>query len=81
MIFSLIGLINMSAITFNKELYSIHSIYAATEAFRHLADFKVSEDQTYIIVAVLHCQYNDDITSSEFGNYVIDSMNTADGNN
>ena len=81
MIFSLIGLINMVEIKFNKELYSIRSIHAAAEAFRHLADFSISEDQTYITVTVAHCRYNEDITISEFGNYVIDSMNTANENN
>ena len=76
-----IGSINMAAITFNKELYSVQSVHAAVDAFSHLADFKVIDNQTYMIVIVENCRYDEDRTVAEFGNYVIDSMNSNNGHN
>ena len=71
----------MAVITFNKELYSIQSVNAAIEAFKNFADFKTSENQSYITVSVVNCRYDENQTVAEFGNYIIDSMNSANGNN
>ena len=75
------GLKNMIEAKFNKELYPEQTVKDAAEAFSHLSDIRISYGSLYYLVSFSNCSLDEDQTVAEFGNYLIDLMNSTNGHN
>lgn len=58
-------------LTLARELYDIHSIREACEAFASLADICVEQNERYVTLAFGSCRYSVEETIAEFENYLI----------
>ena len=66
---------------FNSEIYSQTAISIAAEAYKDLAEISISDTPEGFLVIFDQCEYDEEQTVKEFGNYVIDVMNQRNGNN
>lgn len=60
----------------NKDIYSNKAITETIKAFQKLATIELAESEQYYICKFSQCRYEKTITMNEFGNYLIDLMNT-----
>jgi hypothetical protein len=60
----------------SKAIYSEKAIVETIRAFSHLAEIELSVSDDYYICRFSHCRYERTLTMDEFGNYLIDLMNT-----
>ena len=65
---------------FNSEIYSQKAISIAAEAYKDLAEISISVTPEESLVIFDQCEYDEEQTVKEFGNYVIDVMNQRNGN-
>lgn len=71
MIFLRIGLKNMNELVLCKEIYSMHCIFSAINAYSKLADLTVSEKEMYWVINFKNCKFDSAVTIHEFENYII----------
>ena len=60
----------------NKGIYSEKAITETIRAFSHLAEIELNDSDDYYICRFRQCRYESTLTMDEFGNYLIDLLNT-----
>ena len=76
-LFLRIGMINNTdTLKLSKDVYSSKAIYETIKAFQKIATIECTESEQYYICKFFRCHYETSLTMNEFGNYLIDLMNT-----
>lgn len=65
---------------FSKEIYDLLFLQKAIITYKKLATIDIEQDEFNWNCRFTDCKYNEERTASEFGNYVIDLMNSKKSN-
>ena len=68
----------MQQVKYNKNIYEKSILAESVKAFYGYANIEIDEDSQYWIVRFKSDIYDCDILSNEFGNYMIDLINTGE---
>lgn len=67
----------MKTVKLNKEIYEKDMVKSAIKAYRGLCDVNLCSSKDYYICIFKNCRYDENLTTAEFENYVIDLMNCS----
>lgn len=66
----------MKIVRFSKEIYDLLYLQNAILTYKKIATIDVEHDELNWNCRFTDCKFNEERTASEFGNYVIDLMNS-----
>lgn len=67
---------NADILKLNKDVYTEKAVREAIKAFKNYARIELTSSDQYYVCTFNQCRYNSGLTMDEFGNYLIDLMNT-----
>lgn len=62
------------ALNFHKDVFEYKSLICSIEAFSHLAEFRIYEEQKYWVIDIANQKYDIEKIINEFRNYAISDL-------